>query len=258
MKKHNNSLFQTSGLLEDQEGTLILSGTALKIFNEWSISIEQALGGYDEQYFTSGVLHEDILSTASYLDHFPHQLYMIKSDVPQKSSWYLSPAVCFYVYERLKKTRLTSNAYCVFVSGRCARVENETHEFPFRMKVFTMIEVVLLGTKEQVDYRREELRYKTEKMLSNKKLIYNKEAATDAFFLGESEGAQIMQKLKNLKQEYRVYSGEKSYAVASVNNHEDYFGKRFSIHTKDGTPCYTSCIAFGLERLTAASILAQK
>ena len=36
-------------------------------------------------------------------------------------------------------------------------------------------------------------------------------------------------------------------AVASVNNHHDFFGSEFGI-TRDGRPASTGCLAFGIER----------
>jgi hypothetical protein len=77
--------------------------------------------------------------------------------------------------------------------------------------------------------------------------------ATDAFYLGEKSGARLIQQLKELKREYvTVLDGIAPVALCSINNHERYFAARFGLGDEDTE---STCVAFGLERLTAAGLL---
>jgi hypothetical protein len=79
--------------------------------------------------------------------------------------------------------------------------------------------------------------------------------ATDAFFLEKSEGARILQKMKQLKLEFQLPINQEHVALASINNHEEYFTARFGIKLSRGRAASSFCVAFGLERLVAASLL---
>ena len=62
------------------------------------------------------------------------------------------------------------------------------------------------------------------------------------------------QKEQDLKHELviGVATTEKPTAITSTNYHLDYFGKAFNITTPDGELAHSSCIGFGLERITLA------
>jgi hypothetical protein len=72
-------------------------------------------------------------------------------------------------------------------------------------------------------------------------------AAEDPFFLPMTSGKALMQRLLNLKVEYQ-WPGAGGLALASVNRHGTFFGKRFDITSPDGQPVHTACIAVGLDR----------
>src|ERR1019366_53894 len=74
------------------------------------------------------------------------------------------------------------------------------------------------------------------------------EIATDPFF--DPNGARSkMQKLFPTKEEF-LYDGK--LAIASVNFHRNFFGERCRIRLPDGSPAFTGCVAFGLERWVCA------
>jgi hypothetical protein len=79
--------------------------------------------------------------------------------------------------------------------------------------------------------------------------------ATDAFFLPSSRGARVMQQLKELKREFTSPLEGHDIALASINRHEDFFARAFDIKLASGRPAHSFCVAFGLERLTAAGLL---
>ena len=67
-----------------------------------------------------------------------------------------------------------------------------------------------------------------------------------------------MQQAGAHKYELRLSVGAdgRDIAVASFNNHHEFFGRRFDIALAAGGPAHTGCVAFGLERWVLA-LLAQ-
>ena len=65
-----------------------------------------------------------------------------------------------------------------------------------------------------------------------------------------------MQQLLPLKYELRlrVDSAGRSIAAASFNNHEQHFGRAFSIRLASGDYAHTGCVAFGWERWVIAFV----
>src|SRR5438128_11685379 len=70
------------------------------------------------------------------------------------------------------------------------------------------------------------------------------EVATDPFYRRDDPRV-AMQRLFPVKEEF-VYGG--NVAFASLNYHRNFFGERCAISTADGSPAFTSCVAFGIER----------
>ncbi|MDP9352678.1 MAG: hypothetical protein M3P51_14215 [Chloroflexota bacterium] len=120
-----------------------------------------------------------------------------------------------------------------------------------------MLELVIIGEPKVVSQRRCEVEAVLVSAFGDLGMSGALETATDAFFLGNDEGARIVQKLKGLKQEYLVSGQKERVAVASMNDHEDYFGRCFKL-TLGGPDnhAYSFCAAFGLERLTGCGLRA--
>src|SRR5438874_487998 len=132
-------------------------------------------------------------------------------------------------------------------------------EHPFRLAGFNMAELVVVGTEAKVGELYGEMRSLALAMLGGLGFEVEARAATDSFFVGSGEGAGalVMQKLKGLKEEYRVRVEGEEVALASLNKHETYFTRRFGIGAPGvgGPPLHSFCLAFGLERLTACGLL---
>jgi hypothetical protein len=140
------------------------------------------------------------------------------------------------------------------VRGICARFEEGKWEAPFILPFFTMLEYVVIGSETEAKEQYDRALFIVEKLFAEFNIKGNYEFATDAFFLAGNKGAKLIQKLKGLKKEYVGVINSHSVALASLNYHEDYFSKIFSI-TRDGLPAFSTCIAFGIDRLVAYSIL---
>ena len=63
-----------------------------------------------------------------------------------------------------------------------------------------------------------------------------------------------MQRILPLKYELRLRVGAdgRSVAAASFNNHEQHFGRAFSIRLPSGEYAHSGCVAFGWERWVIA------
>lgn len=210
----------------------------------WSKFLLNKLSTYTKDHnIGAPEIQRSVLEKSGYLENFPHQVVYTGNRIKK-------PATCLSVYERFSKTTLEL-PLAITEQSICERVENTDKMSPFRLKKFSMLEYIYFGNEKRVEQHKEELETFAGKIFSDIGMPVQVESATDAFFLGESSGAKIMQKLKRLKLEYVFSSSQGNIALVSLNHHEDYFGKRFEI-TFDKVPTHSICLAFGLNRLAEA------
>ena len=202
---------------------------------------------YETRIFPPLLISDDILTEFKYLAHFPQQVFSIKGRQKDPGQS-ITPAACLHVYPRLRGQQVQNSS--TFILAHCARYENGVWEPPYRLPDFHMAELVVIGEDEFVRTRKQEIKELIERTFAALGLSGGFHNATDAFFLGQNEGAKMIQQLKGLKQEYRVTDGGELVAVASINDHEDFFGNCFKIRSADSF-AYSFCAAFGLERLAA-------
>src|SRR5687768_1833455 len=170
----------------------------------------------------------------------------------------LAPAVCYHAYPEWEGKTLGSEPTLLTAGGRCYRYEGGNHIPLERLWDFTMREIIVLGTREQVEAQRQALVRQVGELVARLQLDAVIEPASDPFFTSGDEGKRLMQQAGALKHELllTVDAGGRAIAAASFNHHHDYFGTRFDIALADGTPAHSGCIAFGLERWVLA-LLAQ-
>jgi hypothetical protein len=120
-----------------------------------------------------------------------------------------------------------------------------------------MREVVALGAPVHTAALRDELAARATMLAATLGISASWEAATDPFFAPTARGQALLQRVKDLKRELVAHLPDGSgLAIASVNDHETYFGERFGIALPDGSPASTSCVAFGIERWLLALLCA--
>jgi seryl-tRNA synthetase len=163
----------------------------------------------------------------------------------------LSPACCYPLYPTATGT-LPMGGRTVDLLSQVFRHEPSID--PCRLQIFRQREFVRLGTEEEAIKHREDWLALGESILNEVGLGVAVELANDPFF---GRGGRVMaatQKEQDLKHEMliAVATAEKPTAIASTNCHLDYFGKAFDIKTSDGKTAHTSCIGFGMERITLA------
>ncbi|HET9382960.1 MAG TPA: hypothetical protein VFP69_19330 [Streptomyces sp.] len=160
----------------------------------------------------------------------------------------LSTATCFGAY-LLYQDRQVAPDTLVTLVNRCFR--KETHfDGLRRLLSFQMREIVALGTFAHTQATIARFRERIEDFLGRLGLGYEVRAATDPFFQGGGARA-LLQRLEPVKYEFQV----DGVAIASVNTHRNFFGERCRITLdEDGTPAFTGCVAFGMERWVGALV----
>jgi seryl-tRNA synthetase len=241
---------------------LIAARCAAETSDEWAVPAAIPLAVLERaQYFAS---FPQWLTLASHLTDDAATLERVaRSGAPARSAARaaspaaaaLPPAVCYHVYAALAGTRLRT-ARVVTAQGRCWRHEGE-HFAPLeRGWAFTMREIVCLGTAADCAAFRERGVEMARSLATALGLEAWTEAAEDPFFAPTARGRALLQRVKGLKYELRLPTGDgESTAAASFNLHEQFFGEAFDIRLANGEPAHTACIAFGLERWLLATLL---
>jgi len=170
----------------------------------------------------------------------------------------LAPAVCYHAYPEWSGRTLGHNPALLSARGHCYRDEDGNHVPLERLWEFTMREIIVIGTRQQVEDVRQSLVRQVMALVDMLQLDASIETATDPFFAAGDEGRRLMQQAGALKYELRlaIDATGRAIATASFNHHHDFFGTRFGIRLADDTPAHSGCVAFGLERWVLA-LLAQ-
>jgi seryl-tRNA synthetase len=163
----------------------------------------------------------------------------------------LTPAACYPVYPMLSG-RLPAAGRLVDVLSYCFR--HEPSEDVGRMQTFRMHEHVRAGSPETVQAWRDMWLGRVQALVDALDLNARIERASDPFFGRAGTLLADSQRLQGLKLEVvaPISGGGGATAIISLNYHQDHFGERFGIAASDGTVAHTSCVGFGLERMTLA------
>lgn len=164
----------------------------------------------------------------------------------------LVSAPCHQIYAMLADSTLSGPAkYEVW--NRCFR--HEPSDDPMRLVSFRMREKVCVGTPEQAVEHRELGMQVGPELLRSIGLQIEVVPANDPFFGRAANIFAQGQIDAGLKYEFecKVYGEHNSgTALGSSNYHNDHFGLDFQITADNGETAHSSCIGFGLERVTVA------
>jgi len=163
----------------------------------------------------------------------------------------LTPAACYPIYPQCKGT-MAPGGRIFDVQSYCFR--NEPSLDPARMQMFRQREYVIVAEPEKVVRFKDTWMERGRALLQSIGLGAASEPANDPFFGRGGKMLADNQLQARLKFEllFPITSTEKPTALVSINHHLDHFGDRFGIKTADGNKAHTSCIGFGLERITLA------
>lgn len=243
-----------AGFVSSAPGAIVLAGPAADLFQRWSRFLSEVLGPVDDRLTAPAFIDRHLMTASRYLAQFPKQVVVARGN-GAPGSRYLTPAACLHVYGQLEGERLKYHPYAALVTAPCARSERGRPMFPFRLSAFHMTELVVIGDAQAIEARACQAEEIIVMALARLGIEGSMRASTDAFFLPTSRGSKILQQLKQLKREFTWTGAAGPIALGSINRHEDFFTRRFRITLADAGGAQTFCLAFGLERLTAAGLL---
>lgn len=250
--------------------------------------LERLCGGYGRtidarpQQFPS-LIGADTLTACSYVKSFPHSLnlvlhlrtelesikrfastasfdgdrLLVDRECLAQPETLLSPSVCFHCYRWLADSHCTEGR-AFLATGKCFRYESGNMTGLERLWDFTMHETIFVGSKEFVLAHRAACLEFARTLGDALELDYRIETATDPFFIEDFATQASFQSAFDLKYEFvaTLPYREGTFAVGSVNYHQNFFGRAFRISDADRAPAHTACLGFGLDRL-ALAVLAQ-
>jgi seryl-tRNA synthetase len=156
----------------------------------------------------------------------------------------LPSAACFNVYLSMAGERI-DGARRITTGANCFR--REDHYDDTRLLGFYMREIVCVGVRGAVLDHLATFKPRVLAFAEELGLPLRAEPSSDPFF--DSSGARaLMAQLFPVKEEL-VHDGESGeVAIASLNFHRNFFGERCGITLADGSPAFSGCVAFGIER----------
>ena len=167
----------------------------------------------------------------------------------------LPPAVCYHVYAALAGSTIDATRV-ITAQGCCWRHEGDCFEPLARGWAFTMRELVCIGSEEECAAFCERGIRMAQQLADAVGVGGVLAVAEDPFFAPTARGRALLQRLKALKHELRLFVGDgETTAASSFNLHERFFGEAFDIRLANGQPAHTACVAFGLERWLLATLL---
>lgn len=173
------------------------------------------------------------------------------TEILQPADVVLSSAACHALYP-LCTGRLPAGGRRLEILGHCFRAEPSTD--PMRMQSFRMHELVYVGTPAGARQHRDDGLAAGLSLLRELGLDMDAVPASDPFFGRAGTMLTHLQLEGALKIEATtpVVSDDRPSAIMSANYAQDYFGREFDITTHDGGSAHSSCVAFGVDRITLA------
>jgi acyl carrier protein len=238
------------------DGGLIMRGSAASLCDYFDSVVRGwafELGAIEEAFPAEIPLAT--LGRAGFTTAFPEKLVWT-GDPGAKSA--RPPAVCYHHYPSVSDSTLDGGASIVTALGRCFRNEYDASSCnpAERLGAFTMREIIAVGDAALVERLRNDLMDRVSTWMKELALDGHVEVATDPFFTSEARGRLMMQQMLPLKYELRlrVDPDGRSVAAASFNNHQQHFGRSFSILLPSGEYAHSGCVAFGWERWMIAFV----
>ncbi|MEE1792270.1 hypothetical protein PUR28_16095 [Streptomyces sp. BE308] len=244
------------GLATLDEPAVLLKGALDAVFTRWGTEAGARQRSYPP------LLRAEELGSLDYFRNFPHlgnpvtrirrdrlaaraaaptrDIALPAADLAE-ATHLLPSAACYGCFLHLSGTSADTPVLITTVA-QCFRNEDH-HDGLRRLWGFTMREIVCVGSAEAVRTHLDRHRERIVAFGTDLGLTLDRQPATDPFF--EKDGSRtVMQLLAPVKDEYLHTDGT---AVASTNNHRNFFGERRAIRHA-GRPAFTGCVAFGLER----------
>jgi seryl-tRNA synthetase len=165
----------------------------------------------------------------------------------------LSPAACYPVYP-IVATRGPLPAGGVQFDIEADVFRHEPSRSLDRLQSFRMREFVRIGSPQEILEFRESWMARAPELAADLGLPFTIDVANDPFFGRVGQVMAVSQRQQALKFELLIpyYAGASPTACMSFNYHREHFGQVWGIHDANGDLAHTSCVAFGIDRLTVA------
>ena len=166
----------------------------------------------------------------------------------ESSTHVVTPAACYHAYVEFEGQEFNTPKI-ITTRGTCCRCEDH-YEILERQWTFSMREIICIGTQDEVRDFLKSAKRKVDSFINEIGLDLKWEGATDPFFNPKNNPKYIFQKLEPVKNELIF---DNRLAIASTNDHINYFGEAFNL-TRNGETLSSGCIAFGMERWLSAIV----
>ena len=280
-----DQLLERGDVRPTSEGSYIYGGIFLKILRYFDAKIDDFGRNTfsDIREYTFPALHPiSSYEKGGYFDNFPHFMMFqtsLENDIHILDSFakegvgdgsvfkkmrmpknVLRHAACVPVYEMLEDAVLPNDTSIEFlVSGKCFRNEGANVFELSRINEFQMNEYVFAGSPEQCEQCMTQAKYLWDFWQKTFSANTKLDTANDSFFASNYKKLQLFQLLGDSKREFKwkIPCHGSYVSCGSMNFHRTHFSKPYNIRNESQDYCYTSCFAFGIERLTFA-LLSQK
>jgi seryl-tRNA synthetase len=165
----------------------------------------------------------------------------------------LSPAACYPVYPIVAaRGQLPAGGLQFDIEADVFR--HEPSRSLDRLQSFRMREFVRIGSPQEILEFRESWMARAPQLAADLSLPFTIDVANDPFFGRVGQVMAVSQRQQALKFELLIpyYPGASPTACMSFNYHREHFGQVWGIHDDKGDLAHTSCVAFGIDRLTVA------
>ena len=165
----------------------------------------------------------------------------------------LSPAACYPLYPIVaSRGRLPQGGLQFDIEADVFR--HEPSRSLDRLQSFRMREFVRVGSPEEIVAFRERWVGKAPVIAGELGLPFSIEVANDPFFGRVGQIMAVSQRQQALKFELLIpyYASATPTACMSFNYHREHFGNVWGIRDAHDDLAHTSCVAFGIDRLTVA------
>lgn len=169
----------------------------------------------------------------------------------------LSPTICYNCFEAMAATSLPDRGRVVTAAGKCHRYEYRNLCELERLRVFTMREIIFMGTRDFTIECRKRLIDMAKRMAERFDLTCAIASASDPFFTDGAMKKRPFQEACRLKYELSAAlpgRGDRSLAVASFNLHQATMADAYGITLEHGQKMHSGCIGYGFERFCFAFI----
>lgn len=280
-----DELIRTGAVTEICKGAYAYSGIFLKVFRYFDRKVREfAFKTFEDvREYEFPVLYPiDNFEKGRYFETFPHYIMfqtVMKNDIDVLDRFagqgskadgifsemkepvnVLRNAACVPVYSIFENTVINEDKPLNFlIAGKCFRNEGNNIFELARLNEFYMLEYVFLGTPEQCSEKIEESRKLWQFWADTFRINAKLDTSNDSFFASNYKKLKLFQMLGDSKREYKwqLPANDMYIACSSANLHRTHFSKPYKIKSSGGAYCYTSCFAFGIERL-AYAFLCQK